>query len=62
MFSGGERVQYTYSLGRMVKMVKRKIDHLIKYLLKLYVAKFFSCNNEQYSRQNLDTAINSGFD
>ena len=43
-------------------MVKKKIDHLIKYLLKLYLAKFFSCNNEQYSRQNLDTAINSGFD
>lgn len=62
MFSGGERVQYTYSLGRMVKMAKGKIDHLIKYLLKLYLAEFFSCNNEQYSRQNLDTAINSGFD
>ena len=42
MFSGGERVQYTYSLGRMVKMVKRKIDHLIKYLLKLFLAEFFS--------------------
>ena len=41
MFSGGERVQYTYSLGRMVKMVKRKIDHLIKYLLKLFLAGSF---------------------
>ena len=43
-------------------MVKGKIDRLIKYLLKLYLAKFFSCNNEQCSKQNLDTSINSGFD